>query len=404
MPERRYFLDWLRVLAFAGLALFHMGLLYTTWDYNLKSPVLYPRAEWLLEALIPWRMALLFVISGVACRFLVAKLGPSRFAWNRLVRLLPVILTGMLLVNPLQVWVQLLANGATTTGYLEFWLTSYLSSDPAAIAVLGRPMPTWDHLWFLVYLLPYSLLLAAAAALLHRRVRIAPPLTFLFVAPGLWMAATNVLIETVAPVTHALVDDWGAHLKWLGLFAIGVLLALRDEAWAALRVRRWPLFWAAAGLLSITFVCRDALLHNGDHPFWTLAYRVAQGIYGWTAVLAITGAAARWLNQPSKPLSYLNGAVLPVYVLHQPSLLAAAYLLFPLRLSPILEVSLLSAAAALVPLGVYHLAIRRWTLLRWMFGVKAQVRSHPADAGRGTAAEELSEGDEPLRPSSPRVS
>lgn len=373
MPARRYFLDWLRVLAFAGLAAFHVGLLYTTWDYNLKSPVLHPGIEWGLEALSPWRMALLFVISGVACRFLVARLGPGGFALSRLARLLPVIVTGMLLINPLQVWVQLLAQGDTAEGYLEFWLTSYLRSDPAAIAALGRPMPTWDHLWFLVYLLPYALTLAAAAALLGGR-RIAPPLAVLLIAPGLWMAATNILIGTVAPVTHALVNDWAAHLKWLGLFAAGALLAPRDDAWRLMAARRWPLLLAAGGLLAAFLACRLHGVRDTHDLGWTLAYRTAEGIYGWVAVLAVAGFAARWLDRPSATLSYLNEAVLPVYVLHQPSMLAAAWLLFPLRLPLAAEAGLLLAAAGLAPLAAYHLLIRPWTPVRWMFGLKTVPR------------------------------
>jgi len=34
---RRYFLDWLRVLAFSALIIFHIGMLSVSWHYNLKS-------------------------------------------------------------------------------------------------------------------------------------------------------------------------------------------------------------------------------------------------------------------------------------------------------------------------------------------------------------------------------
>ncbi|HVI33368.1 acyltransferase family protein [Phenylobacterium sp.] len=381
MPTRRYFLDWLRVLAFGGLILFHVGLMYSGWDYNLKSPVTYPAVEWLLEALSPWRMALLFVISGVACRFLIGKLGPGRFALDRLARLGPVILTGMLLVNPLQVWVQLLAQGDTAKGYLDFWLTSYLASDRSLIAPLGRPMPTWDHLWFLVYLLPYTLLLAAAAAMFRRRAAPVPPLALLLAAPGIWMAATDVLIGTVAPVTHALYNDGGAHLKWLGLFAAGALLAFRDDAWAVVRARRRTLLAAALALLALYLTARAAVLAQPDDLGRTILYRALQGAYGWTAVLAVAGYAARWLDRPSAALGYLNEAVLPVYVLHQPAMLAVAYLVFPLRLPLALEVVLLLGAAGLLPLATYHLAIRPWPPVRRMFGLKPQGARGGADSG-----------------------
>ena len=40
--KRKYYLDWLRVLAFALLIPFHVGMLYASWFYPLKSPRLVP--------------------------------------------------------------------------------------------------------------------------------------------------------------------------------------------------------------------------------------------------------------------------------------------------------------------------------------------------------------------------
>lgn len=68
MGERKYFLDWLRVAAFFVLILFHVGMLYVTWGYNLKSERIYPDLEYTMNLVSPWRLALLFFISGVASR------------------------------------------------------------------------------------------------------------------------------------------------------------------------------------------------------------------------------------------------------------------------------------------------------------------------------------------------
>src|SRR5690242_15920161 len=103
MGERKYFLDWLRVGAFFLLILFHVGMLYVTWGYNLKSPRIFPDLEYAMNLVSPWRLALLFFISGVASRFLLSKLGARGFAKDRVRRLLPVILLGMLVINPPQV-------------------------------------------------------------------------------------------------------------------------------------------------------------------------------------------------------------------------------------------------------------------------------------------------------------
>lgn len=387
MDRRKYFLDWLRVLAFGGLIIFHVGMVYVTWSYNLKSPRLVPGLQPLMEALSAWRMALLFVISGVACRFLIERLGAWRFASDRVMRLQPAILTGMLLINPLQVWVQLRAQDDTALPYLSYWLRHYLLADSRYFAALGRPTPTWDHLWFLIYLLAYGLAFAAVFPALRRLVRGAPPAWLLLVAPAAWMAATNLLIHFVAPFTHAFYDDWAAHLKWAGLFAAGAALASRGEIWEALASRRRIVALAAVVLMAAYLALYAALPQGRQDPAWSTAYQILGGVYGWVTILAVCGFAKRWLDRPSATLTYLTDAVLPIYMLHQPVLLTAAWLLFPFALPLPVEAMLLVVATGVVPLGVYHLLIRPWPPVRALFGLRLSRREaapkwamSPADA------------------------
>jgi hypothetical protein len=372
METRKYFLDWLRVGAFGLLILFHVGMLYVTWDYNLKSPRLVPGLEWTMLTFSVWRMPLLFLISGVACTFLIGKLGAGPFALDRLRRLGPVILFGMFVVIPPQTYVELVARGVTHQDYLRFWLFSYLRADQTLVAPLGKTMPTWDHLWFLVYLLVYSPVFALTVALARRaggglggrRVSVA----VLLVAPALWLAASNVLIDVAAPLTHDLVHDWGGHLKWIGMFATGVACAARSEFWDALRDHRGPLAVAAGVLLAAQTLSQG------------LIWSAVSGLYAWTAICAVCGYAYRYLDRPSALLARLNEAVLPVYVLHQPILLVAAYWLFPVRLPLPLEALLLAGITGLGALVLYEVAIRPFTPMRFLFGLKTQPR-----AGRAAA-------------------
>jgi glucan biosynthesis protein C len=366
METRKYFLDWLRVSAFALLILFHVGMLYVSWDFNLKSPRLEPGLEWAMLTFSVWRMPLLFLISGVACRFLIGKLGPPRFALDRLRRLVPVILFGMFVVIPPQTWIELVAKGVTHQGYLHFWWFSYLKADQTLVAPLGKTMPTWDHLWFLVYLLVYSMLFALAFGL-KRLARLGPtkpsriPIVCLLIGPALWLAASNVLIDTRLPLTHALVDDWGGHIKWIGMFATGALCASQQPFWDWLRDNRWKLAAAAAVLLAIQSKS------NG------LVWSAVSGLYGWVAICAVCGFAYRYLNRQSALLSHLNEAVLPIYVLHQPILLVCAYYVFPLRLPLPIEGLLLASITGLGSFAVYEAAIRPVALSRFLFGLKPKT-------------------------------
>src|SRR5918997_3667595 len=95
-PDRLYGLDWLRIGAFALLILYHIGMFFVPWDYHVKTA---QPQEWLelpMLAVNPWRLSLLFVISGIASRMLLAKSrGAAGFAGTRSVRLLIPLLAGM---------------------------------------------------------------------------------------------------------------------------------------------------------------------------------------------------------------------------------------------------------------------------------------------------------------------
>lgn len=365
METRKYELDWLRVLAFAFLILFHVGCLYAPWHYNLKSPRIVADLTWPLEALGAWRMALLFMISGVACRFLIGKLGAGGFALDRVRRLLPVILFGMFVVIPPQTYVELWAKGVTRLGYLGFWFTQYLQADQTLVAPLHKTMPTWDHLWFIVYLFNYTLIFAIIGAVLRLKPvkeRASPGwlLPFLCVAPALWLALANIAILHF-PLTHGLVDDWAGHLKWFGMFAFGALLAGNAQFWALLRAHCGLFLTAALALLAARSFVND--------PY----YAALSGPYAWAMICALCGFAARFLNKSSPLLTHLNDAVLPIYVLHQPILLIAAFFLFPLNLSLPVESAAIIAVTAAGCFAIYEMLIRPFGPMRFLFGLKPRA-------------------------------
>jgi glucans biosynthesis protein C len=373
---RKHHLDWLRVLAFGLLIPFHAGMLYNSWSFPLKSPRLVPELDWLLMLSTPWRLALVFLISGVASHFLIAKLGPGPFAHDRVRRLLPVIFFGMLVVNAPQTWIVATANGMTRSGIGEFWW-AYLRNDQSVLKPPGMAMPRWDHLWFLLYLLPYALLFALWRKLRGERQMPSVPLIGLLLAPAIWLVVTNMAVDKILPGTDNVFNDWGQHLKWSGCFLTGVMLAPRADAW------RWMEKWRRVSLglcflLGAMLLAAHALwLHNAIPSPWSwISYDVFSGLFAWGTILAGCGYAARYLNRPSPQLSYLNTAILPVYVLHQPLLFLAAFAIFPLRLPLAVEATILIAFTMLGGLVIYHFAIRPFRIMRFSFGLR-QPASRP---------------------------
>jgi glucan biosynthesis protein C len=384
MDSRKYFLDWLRVFAFFCLIVFHVGCLYASWDYNIKSPRLAPEIDWVLAALTPWRMALLFVISGVASRHLIAKLGAARFALDRILRLVPVILVGTFVVIPPQTYIMLVDKGLLHAGYFPFWIHTYLAADQTLVAPLHRTMPTYDHLWFIVYLLFYTLGFAALASLLNALAHLLPlrslrlprlPLWLLLAAPALWLTASNFLIERRLPVTFYVLNDWGSHLKWAGMFATGLVCAAREDFWAWLRARRGTLLLSAVLFFALQSLCHAIWLTGPvDAMASAIAWSAGSALYGWTMIGALCGYAQEALNTRSAPLAHLNEAILPIYVLHQPILLIGAHYLFPLKLPLPLEGAALVAITGAGALAVYEAMIRPFRVMRILFGLRVMAR------------------------------
>src|SRR3546814_12802835 len=89
---RLIYLDWIRVGAFGLLILFHVGMFYVTWDWHVKSDHVSHAIEPLMLASSPWRLTLLFLVSGVATRFITDKLAPGALAGRRTGRVLPPLL------------------------------------------------------------------------------------------------------------------------------------------------------------------------------------------------------------------------------------------------------------------------------------------------------------------------
>ncbi|HEX5776731.1 MAG TPA: acyltransferase family protein, partial [Caulobacteraceae bacterium] len=162
--ERRYDLDWIRVGAFFLLILYHVGMFYVPWYWHVKSP---QPAEWLqpvMQLTNPWRLPLLFLVSGAATRFMADKITAGSLAKQRTWRLMPPLLLAVFVVVPPQTFYELVESGRYAGGYLGFYAT-YLTS-PGHWCEPNRCLitPTYNHMWFVAYLLVYTLLLALMIA------------------------------------------------------------------------------------------------------------------------------------------------------------------------------------------------------------------------------------------------
>ena len=391
---RRHDLDWVRVCAFGMLVLYHVGMYYVSWDWHVKSPAASPALEPLMFLSSPWRLSLLFMVSGAATAFLLAR-GRQRFLRQRSQRLLLPLVFGMLVVVTPQAYYEVVEKlpGGYHEGYAAFWLR-YLAGD-GSFCRAGDclDLPTWNHLWFVAYLWVYTLVLGLGLWLLPARWRAAAADFAASRLAGwgalLWpvalLAAARLAFVARFESTHALVDDWYNHAQYLPLFLLGFVCAARSAFWQSLERLRWPaLAGAVLAYAGLAWYFGAAGYSENAPPPETLrmAMRLVWAIEQWAAIAAIFGFAYRLRGHDSAALRYLVPAVFPVYILHQTVIVTLAHEFKPLALPPLLEGPLLVVATFALCFAGYE-AIRRVALLRPLFGLAWHVR--PRSAARPVA-------------------
>ena len=370
---RRYDLDWLRVLAFGLLIFYHTGMLFVGWQFHLMSHPSSPALELPMEFLNQWRMPLLFVISGVGVTFALGRRTAGQFAGERVQRLLLPLVFGMVVVVVPQVYYQRLAEGAHYTSLLDFYPHYFNGAAP-------KGNFTWNHLWFIAYLLVFSLLglplfgqlrkpaVQATLVRLNHWLR-RPGAVLVFALPLLLLQLT---LRPYWPDTRNLVSDWFNFAFYFTLFLYGYLLGPLTGFWQAAERQRY--LFLGVGLATFASYYWGAAHY--EEMLGGALKRGVQAVNCWCWILVCVGFARRYLTYNSPLLQRANEAVYPFYILHQTVLIALAYYVLHWPASN-------AAKFVLIALGTFgftwllYWVIGRFYLLRILFGLKP-LRRVPA--------------------------
>ena len=376
--QRRLDLDWARIIAFSLLIWYHVGMYYVTWDWHIKSPNASPAIEPLMFATNPWRLALLFLVSGAATGFLLAKSSLAEFVKTRSSRLLLPLLFGALVIVPPQSYYEVVEKIQYAGSYLQFW-ARYLSFDQSFCK--GKDcliLPTYNHLWFVAYLWVYTMMLALVCWLAPNWLEKARETGGralsgwrLIVVPWLFLALARIVLLPIFPQTHALVDDWYNHAMYLGIFAVGFLLVRNAKFWEDILRFRWLtlalaiLTYAAGIQIYLAAYAGNAVPSDALRTMMRTVYALNQ----WTAILAALGWAKRWSPSDGPVRRYLTEAIFPLYILHQTVIILLAVSLRKFALPAPMEGALLTVATVAICFTLYE-GLRRVGPLRPFFGLK----------------------------------
>lgn len=343
---RRYDIDWVRVIAIGFLLIYHMAIGFQPWGMMIGFITNNESWEslWIPMAMLNvWRIPLLFFVSGMGVYFALQNKNWKELIKERASRILIPFVFGMLFIVPLHMYLMQFHYG---------WPISY-SANPG-------------HLWFLGNIFSYVLILFPIFFYLKRNdeSKFALGLKKLFSTPlGLFLVILAFVAEALLlkPTPYELYAmTWHGFFLGLIAFLFGFCFVLSGTAfWKMLVKWRWLFFFLAGSLFTYRLMQFQMRVPN---------YQVAIESNVW--IFTIFAFAHRYLNHPSKTLSYLSEAAYPVYLIHMILLYVLSLLIFPLDIPAALKFVLAVLLTSTGCLAFYELIISRINAIRPLFGLK----------------------------------
>jgi peptidoglycan/LPS O-acetylase OafA/YrhL len=373
--NRYDFLDWLRVLAIFLLLFFHTGMLFVGWGWHITNAETIPELVRPMDLAHRLRMPLLFVIAGAGMWYALQRRTLGAFTGERTLRLLVPVIAGMLLIVPPQIFVERIAHGQWQGGYLQFMWERVFQF---------RPYPagdfSWHHLWFIVYLFAYVLLLLPLMAWWREARPVVRPGAWIF-ALALPLGINEAAMKPIFPETHNLTSDWYIFIHYLLLTVYGFALASMQGAWDWLAARRW---WSLGAGLTVV-VGGLTLINTGVIHRDTAADSVMANVFTWTWLMTFLGFGRQHLSFSNPLIRWARDASYPVYILHQTVIIVIAYFAIRQPWSPWAKYWLV-LLATLVSCVLMYEVIRRVAPLRFIFGMRPAPAAGPRALSSRTTA------------------
>ncbi len=380
---RRYDLDWLRVLAILTVFVFHCGRFFDLEDWHVKNPATYYGAEVWTYFLAGWLMPLVFVISGASIFYALGKGGVGKFVKDKALRLLVPLAVGACTHIALQVYFEYRFWGRFSGSFFAF-LPHYFDG----LRDFGGNFAwTGLHLWYLGVLFILSLaflplflwlkagfgkrLLSWLGEFLAK-----PGAVYLLALPG------TLLVPYMDPDGFLTGRDWGGWglPLYIPYFLAGFLVISHEGLQVRIRLQRW--FSLAAGaMIFITLLV--VALTQGDPVFGTAAYSLffsLFSLFSWCFVLAILGFGLQYLTFNTRFLRYANEAILPFYILHQTVIVSVGFFLVRWPIPDLGKFAIIAASSFAIIMGLYEFLVRRFNLLRFLFGMKPVPKTRIAQS------------------------
>ena len=361
--ERLHELDWLRVLAFFLLIVIHSAMPFLDFQFPVKNG----ETDSLLTGIFLhftyiWRLPLIFLVAGMGVWLASRKRNTVALFLERTRRLFLPLLFSTFLVSPLQGYFRAVQNGDFQGMYHEYFLANLMDFPPETF-----------HLWFLVNLFAYCLVLIPLLAFFKssRGQEMFSLLGKALVSKWGFFAAVVLYVvagKVASYLPGRFLASWEENAVYSLTMLVGLVLISRREHLEQLQENRW--FYVILAAVAFPTYFYVSLTPSLQRIF--LLELVLESIARLSIIFALLVIARKFLRKGNRFLEYNNRAVYPYYLIHQTITVTIAFFIVQLDLPIYAKLLMITLGTGLFTWAGYHFLIRPFKLMRPLFGMKSR--------------------------------
>lgn len=375
--ERIYYLDWLRIVAFGILILFHCWQPFSNFDWLIKSESKSIVADILTVFFHTWRLYLIFFISGVGTGIALNSKGKA-FLNDRFLRLIIPFIFGVIVIIPCQYFYQMLQK-APDVSFLDF-----MKNYPGSI--INRDLKfdlfLWIleigiHLWYLPSLFIMTLLSLPLLKRINakglseafiRKITECPKLVLLLALPIIILL---IVLKPMFPGYTSVTD----FLTYSCTFFYGFIFIKEHSRLLPILKKNnniLLLMGMLSSLLIIAFLLDETFRNaafNPEYDIYHVAVSIPLGLSAFCWPLYFVSLFSRRFNFNIKILAELNRSILPVYIIHQSIIVVAGYYIIKYVANGLSEFLLIVICTTIIS-GLMYKFIKISRISRFLFGMK----------------------------------
>jgi glucans biosynthesis protein C len=349
--NRRYDIDWVRVIAIGLLLIYHVAIGFQPWGIMISFIANKKSWEslWIpMMMLNVWRIPLLFFVSGMGVYFAIQNRSRTQLIMERGSRILLPFVFGVFMIVPL---------------HLYIWQHYY------DFQYAYNPNP--GHLWFLGNIFIYVVILSPLFFYLKKNetgILATSIKKILGSLPGMLLVMALFILEVIIidPKPYELYAmTWhGFFLGFIAFFVGFCFVFSGNTFWQMIVKWRWLFLMSAITLFVIRLIY-----------FQQFAPGYILSIESNCWIISIFAFGYKYLNRPGKALDYLSQAAYPIYIIHMIVLYASSLVIFSLEIAVQLQFVLVLLSTISGCFILYEFVIRRVNFIRPLFGLKPETKS-----------------------------